>query len=158
MFVGIISDTHGHVHPTRDAVRMFESLNVQQVIHCGDVGSADVVHLFDRWPTHFVMGNTDSWQLEEIIIRAGHHFHGWFGELVIEERRVAFLHGNEQARFETAISSGTYDLICYGHTHVAEKKLMGKTILLNPGAIHRGLPPAAAVVEFPSLEVTHITL
>jgi predicted phosphodiesterase len=41
--VGIISDTHGQVDFTRPAVRMFESLEVDRVFHCGDIGSPEVV-------------------------------------------------------------------------------------------------------------------
>ena len=46
MRVGIISDTHGQVDFTRPAVRMFESLDVERVFHCGDIGSPEVVELF----------------------------------------------------------------------------------------------------------------
>ena len=38
---------------------MFESLEVETVLHCGDIGSMAVVELFARWPTHFVFGNCD---------------------------------------------------------------------------------------------------
>ncbi len=60
MRVGIVSDTHGHVELTRPAVRMFESLEVDRVLHCGDIGSTEVVELFAAWPTDFVFGNCDS--------------------------------------------------------------------------------------------------
>ena len=59
MRVGIISDTHGQVDFTRPALRMFESLDVERVLHCGDIGSSEVVELFERWPTDFVFGNCD---------------------------------------------------------------------------------------------------
>src|SRR5438067_2299698 len=59
MLLGIVSDTHGHVEHTRQAVRMLESLEVHEVIHCGDIGSSDIVPLFAAWPTHFVLGNVD---------------------------------------------------------------------------------------------------
>ena len=62
--LGIISDTHGHVELTRPAVRMFESLDVDAVLHCGDIGSLAVVELFAAWPTHFVFGNCDD-ELDE---------------------------------------------------------------------------------------------
>ena len=59
MRLGIISDTHGHVELTCPAVRMLESLEVETVLHCGDIGSIEVVELFAAWPTHFVFGNCD---------------------------------------------------------------------------------------------------
>lgn len=45
MRVGIISDTHGQVDFTRPAVRMLESLDVERLFHCGDIGSPEVVEL-----------------------------------------------------------------------------------------------------------------
>ena len=59
MRLGIVSDTHGQVLFARNAVRMLESLDVDLVIHCGDIGSPEVVALFSDWPTHFVFGNVD---------------------------------------------------------------------------------------------------
>jgi putative phosphoesterase len=38
---------------------MLESLEVDAVLHCGDIGSIAVVELFAAWPTHFVFGNCD---------------------------------------------------------------------------------------------------
>ena len=38
MRIGVISDTHGQVANTLAAVRMLESLEVQAVLHCGDIG------------------------------------------------------------------------------------------------------------------------
>ena len=57
--IGIVSDTHGQVEYTLDAVRMLESLEVEQIIHCGDIGSPEIVELFSPWPAHFVFGNVD---------------------------------------------------------------------------------------------------
>jgi putative phosphoesterase len=59
MKIGVVSDTHGHVSYTLEAVRMLESLAVELVIHCGDIGTAEIVDLFAAWPTHFVFGNVD---------------------------------------------------------------------------------------------------
>ncbi len=59
MRLGIVSDTHGHVESTREAVRLLDSLQVERVLHCGDIGSAEVVEQFAHWPTDFVLGNCD---------------------------------------------------------------------------------------------------
>lgn len=59
MRIGVLSDTHGQLAFTRQAVAMLESCEVEQVIHCGDIGSVDVVRLLAPWPTHFVFGNCD---------------------------------------------------------------------------------------------------
>jgi putative phosphoesterase len=158
--LGIISDTHGHVENTRPAVRMFESLGVEAVLHCGDIGSMAVVELFAGWPAHFVFGNCDSdhEKVAQQIARAGQTCHGMFGDLEFEGVRVALLHSHDGRRFRQTIESGDYALVCYGHTHVAAIDCRGKTVVLNPGAIYRANPHSVAVVELPAVEATIIEL
>ena len=60
MLIGVLSDTHGQLDATRQAVRTFEALQAALVIHCGDVGRLETVSLFDPWPSHFVFGNVDN--------------------------------------------------------------------------------------------------
>ena len=81
MLLGVVSDTHGDLPQTRAAVRMLESFEVGVVLHCGDIGSPDVVRLFTPWPTHFVLGNCDDepGPLEQAIAEAGLTFHDRFG-------------------------------------------------------------------------------
>ena len=160
MIIGIVSDTHGHVAYTQPAVRMLESCDVQQVIHCGDIGSMEIVDLFERWPTHFVFGNVDTQtaKLRAAIQAAGQTCHERFGELELDGRRIAFLHGDDEHRLRAAVESGGYDLVCYGHTHQAEHHQSDNTTVLNPGAIYRAQPHSLAVVRLPQLEVTHVAL
>lgn len=160
MRLGIISDTHGHVELTRPAVRMFESLEVDAVLHCGDIGSMAIVELFAAWPTHFVFGNCDENinAFAAAIGRAGQTCHGLFGDLEFEGVRVALLHSHERRRFRETIDSGDYRLVCYGHTHVAVIDRYGETLVLNPGAIFRANPHSIAVVDLPAVEATIIEL
>jgi putative phosphoesterase len=158
--LGVISDTHGHVELTRPAVRMLESLEVEAVLHCGDIGSIAVVELFAAWPTHFVFGNCDenTGPFAAAIEQAGQTCHGLFGELEFDGVQVALLHSHERNRFRDAIDSGRYALVCYGHTHVAAIDRHGKTLVLNPGAIYRSSPHSLAVVDLPQVEATIVEL
>lgn len=160
MRLGVVSDSHGHVELVRPAIRMLESLEVDRVLHCGDVGSAEVVEQFAPWPTGFVFGNCDSnrAELAAAIERAGQTCHGEFGALEIAGQRVALLHGDDRRRFQEAIRSGRWDLICHGHTHVAAVERIGDTLVLNPGALYRANPHSLAVVEMATLEATIIPL
>jgi uncharacterized protein len=158
--LGVISDTHSHVALTRPAIRMFESLDVDVVLHCGDIGSIDVVELFAKWPTHFVFGNCDN-NLEgfaKAIQKAGQSCHGMFGDLTLDGVRIALLHSHDHHKFRETIASGEYRLVCYGHTHVAAVDPHSDTLVVNPGAIYRANPHSIAIVELPKVEVTIITL
>lgn len=158
--LGIVSDTHGHIRNTRRAVRMFESFEVDAVVHCGDIGSPEIPTLFQAWPTHYVLGNVDSHnqKLSEAIETSGGVLHGRFGSIAASGRKIAFLHGDDQARFDAEIESDVWDLICHGHTHKAGQYTHGKTLVLNPGALLRAWPPSIAVVELEHLRVTLIPL
>jgi putative phosphoesterase len=139
---------------------MFESLDVETVLHCGDIGSIAVVELFEKWPTHFVFGNCDE-RLDEFaaaIRAAGQTCHGLFGDLSFDGIRVALLHSHERRRFRDTIDSGDYRLVCYGHTHVAAMDQHGETLVLNPGAIFRASPHSVAIVDFPAVTATIIEL
>ncbi len=158
--IGIISDTHGQVEYTRSAVRMLESLTPELLIHCGDIGAAEIVRMLKPWPTHYVFGNVDA---DEVMLRraieaCGHTCHDRFGSLEVEGIRIAFLHGDDGSLLERTITSGDWDLVCHGHTHRRREERLGKTLVLNPGAIYRASPHSFAIVDLPTLEVTSVTL
>ena len=160
MRIGVVSDTHGHADRAQNAVRMLETLGVDVVLHCGDIGTIDVVRQFDQWPTHFVFGNCDA-NLDAFaaeIDAAGHTCHGWFGELELAGARIALLHGHREDEFRHATTNPDYHLVCYGHTHVAAQDQIDGKLLLNPGALYRANPPSLAVVELPSCEATIVGL
>lgn len=161
MLIGVVSDTHGQVSSTREGIRMLEGFAPAAVIHCGDVGSADIVRLFDAWPTHFVLGNVDEAiadQIEQAVKEAGQTFHGEFGSLELAGRRIAFLHGHDTARLRRETAAGAWDLVCYGHTHAFETHRAERTVVLNPGALHRARPHSLAVVDLATLDVTIVKL
>jgi len=158
MRIGVVSDTHGQVFFTQAAVRMLESCQVELVIHCGDIGSVDVVRLFDAWPTHFVFGNVDDdlRSLRAAMKAGGHTCHERKGELELAGRKIAFLHGDDGRMLSGLIEGGNFDLVCHGHTHVAAHALQGRTHVLNPGALHRARYHSFALVDLPDLAITEI--
>jgi putative phosphoesterase len=139
---------------------MLESLGVEAVLHCGDIGSLAVVELFAQWPTHFVFGNcdTDLDRFADAIGKLGQHCHGVFGDLEFAGVRVALLHSHDGRRFRQVIDRGEYGLVCYGHTHVAAIDRRGDTVVLNPGAIYRAIPHSVAVVDLPAVDASIVTL
>lgn len=160
MRIGIVSDTHGQLETTQAAVDRLKLLDVQAVLHCGDIGSLEVVPLFSSWPTHFVFGNVDhdEEELRREIETAGQTCHARFGDLQLGGRRIALLHSDDARRFHQVQRSGEYDLVCYGHTHCAEEHRDGSTLVLNPGALHRARPHSFAVVDLPLLHVEFVPL
>lgn len=161
MKIGVVSDTHGHVQNALAAARMLESLEVEAVLHCGDIGSPQVPAAFRRWTTHYVLGNVDHYEDElyaAAVVAAGGTFHARFADLTLGGRRIAVLHSDDGKRFRQTIASGEYDLVCYGHTHEAEQHLDGKTLVLNPGALYRANPHKIAIVDLATMEALHVVV
>jgi hypothetical protein len=160
MRIGVISDTHGHVPNTLAAVRMLESLDVAELLHCGDLCSCEIPRLLSAWPAHYVFGNCDIDldAMRQAIAAAGGLCHGWFGDLSLGGRQVALIHSHDARRFRQVTTSGQYDLVCYGHTHAAEFHREGRTLLLNPGALYRANPHTIAVVDLATLAAKIISL
>lgn len=160
MLLGVVSDTHGQAEFAREAARMLESFAVEAVLHCGDIGSPEVVQVFKPWPTHFVFGNVDYdvKALRKAITDAGQTCHGRFGELELAGVKIALLHSDDEKQFAAAIASRKYGLICYGHTHVARQEKCGPTLVLNPGALYRANPHSIAIVDLPAVTAEIVTV
>lgn len=158
MRIGVVSDTHGHIENTMAAVRMLEALQVERVLHCGDICSPQIPRLLAGWPTHFVFGNCDHGAdliaTRESIAAAGLSCHERFAALELAGRKIALLHSDDARLFRQVKSGGEYDLVCYGHTHQAEQHREGNTLVLNPGALFRATPHTIAVVDLATMEAT----
>ena len=49
----------------------------------------------------------------------------------LDRKKALLLH--EPDILDTAVKSGLYDVIIYGHTHKSDIKREGKTLIINPG-------------------------
>ena len=154
MRIGVLSDTHGHWAKTERVVNVFQRRGIDLLIHCGDIGSPEVVELLAPWPAHYVFGNVDDpAEIRPAIVRFQKVCHERFGTIELGGRQIAFLHGDDSHLFRQTVQDGRWDLVCFGHTHQAEVSQRGPTKLLNPGAVYRAASPSVAIVEIPSLAV-----
>ena len=55
-----------------------------------------------------------------------------FKEIKINGKKIAVIHGTNQALVDALQKSGIYDLVIRGHTHKMEVS-KGKTMVINPG-------------------------
>ena len=161
MLIGVVSDTHGQTSYAREAARALEPFDISAVLHCGDIGGTAIIEVFRAWPTHYVLGNVDVFDRDELrhaIVSAGQTFHERFAELELGNRRVAMTHGDDQRALNGAISGGQFELVCHGHTHQWREERLGETLVLNPGALYRAHPHTLAVVDLTNLSVTRIAI
>jgi hypothetical protein len=153
MIIGILSDTHGDVRRTAKAINALKSHAPQHILHCGDIGSQDVMTelaagLGDpEIPVTCVYGNVDGHGNDIMSYWPHVQIMGRFAELELDEKRIAVIHGDDFRRLDAAITSGRYDFIFTGHTHERSDDLHNRTRVINPGAIHRAREPGCATLN-----------
>jgi putative phosphoesterase len=139
MLIGILSDTHGRLDAARAAVDLLHAQNCQFLIHCGDVGSEEILDLLAGTPAAFVFGNND-WDRSELQRHAndiGVQCLGLHGELTLDTKRFAILHGDDSRLMRQLLDNQLHDYLLFGHTHIPADRRQGITRLINPGALHR---------------------
>ena len=154
MKVGILSDTHGSIPVVKKALAIFIQQKVSTVFHCGDIGAADVLSELSKLkkPVHVVLGNVDIYSSDwkYLPTNTGIQMHGRFGDVVVEGKRFALLHSDDQQRLNTVVHSGDYDFILTGHSHQVHDYMEGPTRCINPGTAGRGAPNTCAVLDLKS--------
>jgi putative phosphoesterase len=150
MLIGVLSDTHGQVARTRLAVKLFDTLGVAHLIHCGDVGGMEVLDELVGRPCHFVWGNTD---FPEPSLTAYLKATGFPEpadppptQLELGGKSIAVFHGHERD-FASAPTALAVDYIFHGHTHEARDQKVGRVRVVNPGALHRVRVPTVATID-----------
>jgi putative phosphoesterase len=149
MKIGVLSDTHGRMEITRAAMRLLRERGVELILHCGDIDSPATVRLFTHVATHFVFGNwdLDADKLRSAMGEIGGVCHEGLGQLELAGKRIAWLHGHVRGQRHRLEVSQEWDFVFYGHSHKAEAHRNARTVVLNPGALHRAKVKTVAVVD-----------
>jgi putative phosphoesterase len=159
MRIGILSDTHSRYATAEKALKILEEKGVALILHCGDIEDAETVWLFPA-NTHFVWGNCDADRasLRQAIHGIGGTLHEPFADLELAEKKIAFVHGDNNRLLEGIEYSRHFDYLFYGHTHVAEEHRTGPTRVINPGALHRARPKTCMVLDLATGETESVVV
>jgi putative phosphoesterase len=138
MTIGVMSDSHDRLDAVDKAISFFNSQQVTDVLHAGDLVSPFVARLFSKLKAklHFVWGNNEG-DHDFIKVRfadIGVTPLGDFAALQLGGKRIALLHGIHEEIVDSLVKSGRYDLVVRGHNHKAEI-IEGKTLVVNPGEV-----------------------
>jgi hypothetical protein len=155
MRVGILSDTHDRIDALKTALDMLRGLQAEYFIHCGDVGGERVLDQLAGLPCTFIWGNNDFdvMALEDYATKLGLTCGQRFAELELGGKTFAVMHGDDGALKRKILGEGKYDYLLQGHTHVFESARIGRTHLINPGALYRAWPRTAAMLDTESGQV-----
>ena len=160
MLIAVLSDSHSNYANIELAVDRLRGTGVEHVFHCGDIDDPRAVAMFEDFPTSFVFGNVDSdWNaLNDAIERSGNRCFGRLCQVELAGRKIAMLHGDDSRALREAQQSGRHDFVFYGHTHVAEQRRVGPTLVVNPGALHRARTKTLALIDLTTMNCEFVAV
>lgn len=136
MKIGIISDSHDRIENTTKALELIKEKGSNVVIHCGDFCAPFMMNELAKFDgeMHCIFGNIDDrFTTPNRSKDLGINFHGDLAELEFDGKKIAVNHYPNIAK--ALALTDKYDAVFYGHNHVADKKKLGNTLLLNPGEL-----------------------
>ena len=152
MKIGILADSHDHLHYLERAVTLLRQRQVEFVLHAGDFVAPFTIPLLGQagCPVFAVFGNNDG-------ERVGLHMRlGQIGAEVHERpwtyhfRELRILLAHEPVALDSLSGSSDFDLVVYGHTHEVDVRCPPQgALLVNPGEVCGWLSgkPTCAVVS-----------
>jgi putative phosphoesterase len=149
MKIGILSDTHGKDAMAAAAVALLQLHGAEYFIHCGDIGSPQVLDRLAGLKCTVVFGNTDydRQPLARYARDLGIDCQDPHADLTLAGKRIAVIHGDDGKRMRELIDGQAFDYLLSGHTHEPADFRHGRTRLINPGALHRAIPKTVALLD-----------
>jgi putative phosphoesterase len=160
MLIGILSDTHGDADIAHVAVRALLDRGAEYLVHCGDVGSTDVLDALAGHPAMFVFGNTDfdTQVLTKYAGIIGIACGNTYGKLAFAGKTAVVTHGDDSRLVKQVIADQLVDYLFLGHTHQKLDRREGKVRIINPGALHRAAVKTVAILDTVKDELAFITV
>jgi uncharacterized protein len=143
MIVGVLSDTHGTLHPR--AAEIFLEKGVERVLHAGDVGDFSVISaLSAHWLVTAVRGNIDTRGMVADLPREV--------QLEIGGAKVYMTHiGGKPGAWLRSLKTPLPAVAICGHSHIALNEEYEGVLFLNPGAAGTqarfGRPQTVVIME-----------
>lgn len=164
MILGLLSDSHGNRPRTEAALALLRQHRAQHLIHCGDLGSEDILTLLFEQQEHgtpvtAVPGNVDEWDPGLILYakKLGIPLPRT-ARLEIDTLRIAVTHGHDKEAYTRLLDEPGLNLLFTGHTHLTRDETLGTLRILNPGALHRTPDPGCALYDTATGRWTRLSL
>ncbi|MCE9620115.1 MAG: YfcE family phosphodiesterase [Planctomycetes bacterium] len=146
--LGILSDSHGRHERTRNAVQLLLSRGAEELAHCGDIESEQVLDQLAGTRAHLVFGNCDpNWRaLSNYALALDLQPQHPLARFELGGRSFALTHGHDSACVAAALAERV-DYLLHGHTHLCRDERHGPTRIINPGALHRAAEFTVALLD-----------
>jgi len=160
MKIAIISDTHNQDDRIAHALELARERGVELLLHCGDICEPHLLDHLAGLPSAVVWGNCD-WDRQSLQRYAQSidvPFYGAFADLELDARRIAVLHGDDRTHLDALLKAQQHDYLLHGHTHIRRDERIGKTRIINPGALHRAAEKTVALLDTASDKLEYLRI
>lgn len=162
MRIAVMSDLHDNLPAWELVLRELQREEITTLINCGDTVAPDVlVQMTNTFSgdLHTVFGNNGDREnvieMTENLPNLTHY--GEVGGLVLEGVRIGFTHEPQPAM--AMVTTGEFDLVCHGHTHLKRWEKKNSCYILNPGTAGGVFQyPSFATVDLPDMKARFIDL
>ncbi|MCU0521562.1 MAG: metallophosphatase family protein [Anaerolineae bacterium] len=160
MRIGLVSDTHNDRLAAERALTHLRSEGITVLLHAGDVTDSGTLRLFEGFDMWIARGNMDhdpglGPATQELFgcgrLRAIHR-------LTLDGASIALAHNGDAVEVRSLIASGALDYVILGHSHRRHDQRLGKTRVINPGALGnaRWCRPSFAILDLSRDELSSI--
>ena len=161
MLLAVMGDSHDDREALRTAIKLAAEKGAKTLFHTGDLISSFMLEILHEFPgrIYLAIGNNDgdSLAVSRTIPQQCPQIreYGTFIMVDFDDFRVGMTHYPGHARAHAM--AGDYDMVFHGHTHEFSEKVIGKTLLLNPGDV-MGLNESGSfcLVESDTMEVRRL--
>ena len=139
MRIGVLSDTHNNIGNLLMALRLFQDEGITKLVHCGDMVNVTTANQMSGFDLIYVNGNMDDsaeavndtlWLLNPNNETPGARFSG-----KLDGVKIGVTHGHLHGKLEQLVRKGGHTFVFTGHTHRQRDEIVGKTRIINPGAL-----------------------
>jgi len=137
MKIGVISDTHDNVHNLEAALEVLRAMEVTKVLHCGDLCQPNIVQTLVGFDVWIAQGNMDRHvDLDQVVEETlGRGRLAWLHRPTLDGYPAAMIHGDNEEMLGNLVTCGEYAYVFHGHTHRRRDQTIGRTRVINPGAL-----------------------
>jgi len=135
MKIAVVSDSHDNLEKIEKFTELVNNLDIELVIHCGDIVSPFALKLLlSKLKCDFlgVFGNNDG-EIAGLIKVSGGLITKQPLYKEIDGKRFLVMH--EPFFVESLAKSKDFDYILYGHTHQLSTKVLNGCQVINPGEL-----------------------
>jgi putative phosphoesterase len=135
--IGIIADTHDEMDNLRAALETLQAEGVTTILHCGDVCGPHMIRALAGFDVWIAQGNMDGdSKLSSAVEGAlGQGRLAWLQRPTLDGTAAAMIHGDNEEALQDLVVSGRYAYVFHGHTHRRRDQTIGRTCVINPGAL-----------------------